>query len=277
MPMSALPRIPTEARLFRKGESLYKAGQPVTCIYLLQTGLVAAGDQQIVAPQLAGEEALWGVTHWTHSATAVNDTRALELPIESAQALIEGSPTLVKLFARSVAAKHRSTLISAAEIKREQDPTPCAPHHVVKLFAVIFHVIEYTSKPTPLGGDESAVEYPVNWPAFKKYAQRVFLESPVRLEQAINLLVKLDYARLQMVKCETDPDAPDELGFVHFKRIEGIREFFQFYRQQYYGGTAIARDQVTASNAAFLTAIEQWNQQGKVELGGQQSDQRQAS
>jgi hypothetical protein len=265
--------MPTEPRLFRKGESLYKAGEPVRFVYLLQTGLVVASDQQIVSPQLAGEEALWGASVWTHSATAVNDTRALELPIELAQAMIEGSPMLVKLFVRSVAAKQRATLVSAAEIKRENESTPCASHHVVKLFAVIYHVIEYTAaKSKDVEG-----ELTVNWPAFKKYAQRVFLESPVRLEQAVNLLVKLGYGRLQMVKCETDPDAPDELGFVHFKNIDGIQDFFQFYRKHYYSGAAIDPASLRPQQMEFLAAIEAWNKQGKVELGGQQPDHSQAS
>jgi len=92
-----------------------------------------------------------------------------------------------------------------AGLRAEHDSTPCPPGRVTRLFAVIHQAATYT-------GTRKKGEVVVVWPTFKKYCQRTFLESPVRLEQAVNILVKLRLATLEMIPCETDPEAPDELG-----------------------------------------------------------------
>jgi hypothetical protein len=70
------------------------------------------------------------------------------------------------------------------------------------------------------------------WPSFRKYCQRVFGESPVRLEQLVYLLSTLGYVELEMVKSDTDPDGPEELGFVRFKDIAQIENFAEFFKKR---------------------------------------------
>ncbi len=266
-----MARSPLESfKLFKRGETLFSVGEPADRVYLLQSGIAsvsvaragrAVEISQVNAPQLLGQEALWGFATWGATAVANNDVRVIEVPIARAQELLSNGSPLLKVYGRAILAKQKAISESLLEIKLESDPVPCPPKRVTQLFAVIFHVSRQSGTRK---GDSTTVV----WPAFKKYAQRVFLESPVRLEQAVNLLVKLGLAQLEMVKCETDPEAPDELGFVHFNRLERVQAFFQAYRQHHYSGdpTALTEGDTDGINSAILREIEAWNRIGKVEV-----------
>jgi hypothetical protein len=144
-------------------------------------------------------------------------------------------------------------------IKLEADPTPCAPARVVKLFATVYQVASYT-------GTYKNGAMVVTWPTFKRYAQRTFLESPVRLEQAVNILVKLGYARHEMIPCETDPDAPDEVGFVHFTDLDRVKRFFEYCRKVRNSPSDGHPLEADEANLAILREIAEWNSIGRVEL-----------
>jgi CRP-like cAMP-binding protein len=257
-----------QSRVFKRGDFIYRAGEPVTHIYLIQSGLasvtVTRGNKkieiaQVIAPQLLGEEALWGSVCWETSAVANNDVRAVPVEIATARTLFTSGSPLVQLYAKSIVHKQQAWVDSILQIKLESDPTPCAPDRVVKLFATIYHVASYT-------GTQKKGATVVVWPTFKKYSQRTFLESPVRLEQAVNILVKLGYAEHEMIPCETDPEAPDELGFVHFKDLDRVKKFFEFYRGQHFSGSGGLTPKPDEANLAILQEIEIWNAKGKVEL-----------
>jgi hypothetical protein len=173
--------------------------------------------------------------------------------------LTSGAP-MIKAFVRGLLEKQRSWWSSLIDIKTEVDPTPCPPERVTKLFAVIYQVASYT-------GTRKKNETTVVWPTFKKYCQRTFLESPVRLEQAVNILVKQGCARLEMIPCETDPEAPDELGFVHFSDLDRVKSFYEFYRALYFTppkGDGLP--QTDKANLAILREIDEWNKNGRVTL-----------
>jgi hypothetical protein len=178
-----------------------------------------------------------------------------------AMALIGGGSQLVKVYTKGVMEKLRAASESLLSIKLESDPTPCPPDRIVKLFATIHTVASYTGTRK---GDATVVV----WPAFKKYSQRTFLESPVRLEQAVYILVKAGHAKLEFIPCETDPEAPDELGFVHFLNLDAVKAFFEFYRKRHFGagGALMVGDAEDEGNMAILQAIDEWNKRGKVEL-----------
>jgi CRP-like cAMP-binding protein len=259
-------------QLFKRGQAIYKAGDAATHIYLVQSGLVSVNAtrqgtvievSQVIANHILGEEALSGATHWSLDAVANNDVRLLPIPLAQARKLLDSGPALLKVYSNALLEKQKAWSNSLLDIKLESDPTPCPASHVVKLFAALYHTATYT-------GDSKNGVTKVVWPTFKKYAQRVFLESPVRLEQAVNILVKLGYARLEMIPCETDPDAPDELGFVHFSDLDRVRSFFEFYRGHYFsaarGMPASRSPGADETNLAILSEIESWNALGKVEM-----------
>lgn len=275
-----------EPKVFRKGEVIYHASEPATHVYLIQSGLVAlmhpAGDTwleigKVTAPQLFGEEVLWGAEVSQSTATALNDTRVIMIPADLARTFFDRMPAALKLVFRSMIQKQNSLQGELQSVRMESDPTPCPAGAVTKLFATLYTVASYSGTAK---GDETQVV----WQTFKKYAQRTFLESPVRLEQAALILVKLGLARLEMVQSDSDPEAPEELGFVYFRNLELVRDFFQFYREHSFKNDlidALDAPSIPKDRSQFFRAVleelEQWNREGRVTLPTAEEDTSEAA
>jgi CRP-like cAMP-binding protein len=228
---------------YKKGEVIFKEGDRLTSIYFIQSGLVSVqaikGDKkteicQLATAQVVGEEALFASAPkpMAYSAIALNDTVCIEVPIPGLVVEVQNTPQLSRLLMKSLSEKEKSLMAEIKSLKQERDTSACPPENVSKVFGVIFHVANF------IGEKKKDAPVRVNWPNFKKYAQRIFLESPVRLEQAIHLLVKLKLATMEMVKDPTDPEADEELGFVHFPNLPLIEKFFDFYQNHFYRGGA---------------------------------------
>jgi signal-transduction protein with cAMP-binding, CBS, and nucleotidyltransferase domain len=183
-----------QPRIFRRGETILKAGFAVNEVYLIQSGLasiqVSRGGKmleiaQAGSGQLLGEEALWGAKLWSVTVIANNDVRATPMDLKQAFGQLASAAPYFKVLMKGLVEKQRANWSSLVELKASDASEPCPPSCVTQLFAVIHQSASYTGTKKPNG------ETSVTWPAFKKYCQRTFLESPVRLEQAINILVKL--------------------------------------------------------------------------------------
>ncbi len=223
----------TGTKSYAKGDVLYRQGDPAGKIFLLQTGLVSVtitkptGPVEIfqaTAPQIVGAEAIEGAPIYENSAIALNATTVIEVTAETTHQALEKIAPGLKQLVMSILAKYQASLSEIRRLKLSDDPTPCPSELTAKLFATIYHVVMYTAPKAKDGWHR------IVWPTFRKYCQRVFLESPVRLEQAVYLLVHLGYAKLEMVKNEIDPDEPDELGFVQFKDLDQLKSFSEFAR-----------------------------------------------
>lgn len=220
---------------FKKGDTLFKSGTPANRLYIIQQGLVsillADAEESIelfkaAQPQLIGEEVLAGKPEFETTAIAVNDTSAIEVKSVELQALLKSSLPLTKFLINGLLAKESLLAGELRTIRSEAESLPCPLGTLSKTFAVIFHVAQYT-------GTTKNSAITVNWNNFRKYCQRVFLESPVKLENMMHILKKVRFVDMQYVKSEIDPDAPDELGFIHFKEIQQIGSFAEFMRANY--------------------------------------------
>lgn len=222
-------------KTYTKGQALFKQGEPVRSVFFLQTGLVGMSvasqtgrveTYQATAPQVVGSEALHGGAVYETTATALNDTAVIEFPASvAAQAVAKSAPAYQFILMGLI---NKITAIQAElrSIKLQSDPTPCPPALTAKMFATVFHVVSYQ-------GTKKDDALRIVWPSFRKYCQRVFGESPVRLEQLVYLLSTLGYADLEMVKSDTDPDGPEELGFIRFKDIAQIENFSEFFKTRF--------------------------------------------
>jgi hypothetical protein len=257
-----------QPKLFRRGETIFKAGEPIEVLYIVQSGIAAVSVDrggknleivQVGTGQLLGEDAIWGRKQWSATAVANNDVRALPNEVAEALKLLNSGTALIQMFIKGVVEKERNWWNTLLEIRGEADPTPCPPEKVTQLFAVLYQTATYT-------GTVKKGATVVVWPAFKKYCQRVFLESPVRLEQAVNILVKVGAAKLEMIPCETDPEAPDELGFVHFTDLERVKRFYEFYRAASTARPGKNQPAPKADDTSrdILREIAEWNRNGKV-------------
>ncbi|MCM0606391.1 MAG: Crp/Fnr family transcriptional regulator [Xanthomonadaceae bacterium] len=253
---------PKDVKQVKRGDPLFSADKQLTASYMIQSGLanlIAKKDGipiEIVKAgigHIVGEEIMWGAKTYSTSCVAENDIKAKLIPLRQMLAQVEASSPVLKLFLRSLSEKQKQWWTELVTLKGKVDTIPCPPEFITKLFAVIYHTASYT------GEWKKSGNLVVVWPSFKKYCQRIFLESPVRLENAVYILVNSGITELEMIPCETDPDAPDELGFVHFKDIEKVKRFYEF--------TIKLNEFPTLDPGEFKTIIEgiaEWNRLGKI-------------
>jgi CRP-like cAMP-binding protein len=224
-----------DAKVFQRGERIYGLGEPAEKLFIVQSGMVSLtyteGGRSLevvraIANSLIGEEVLCGAPTYRLTAIAVNPTSVIEIPAAAGTALLDSAPAETRSLIRALAAKEDAVCRELKALKLEDDTSTCPPELLAKLFAVVYQVASYT------GADKKGARV-VNWLAFRKYCQRIFLESPVRVEQVVYLLSRAQLAKLEMVKSETDPDGPEELGFVHFFNLDRLKRFSDFCHQRY--------------------------------------------
>lgn len=262
-------------RVFKKGESLYREGEKAQSVFLIQSGSVSLTLHRnknnidlctLGGSQIAGEHALSGIATHPHTATAMAETKAVELPVEALKAQIEAAPQLLKVLTKSFSDKLKVVMKELQSARLEKDNTPCPAEQTAKIFGTLFHTVKSKGEV----GKDGVVKAP--WPLMKSYAQKVFLEHPKRFEMAVNIFVKLGFGKFEMVKPEDDPNAAPEIGFVHFTDISLIEQFFEFYQYYYFKGgkTDLLKTDERMINLVSalleLGAAEQMDRHGTVRL-----------
>lgn len=229
----------SSVKVYKRGETLFKEGEKALSLFLIQSGSVVlqlVRQKQTIdlctlsSNQIVGEHCLWGATTHPHTAVAHSETKVIELPVDGVKAQLEAASQLQKFLVKGLSDKMKIVMRDLQSMKMERDNTPCPPDQTAKIFGTVYHVAK--SK----GEVQSDGSVSVPWPLMKQYAQRVFLESPKRLEMAANIFVKLGWAKYEMAKPEDDPEAPEEISFVHFQDINLIEQFFEFYQYYHFKG-----------------------------------------
>ncbi|CAN5401696.1 hypothetical protein BH10BDE1_BH10BDE1_20090 [soil metagenome] len=226
------------SRIVKKGEVIFKEGEKATVLYLIQSGQVSLQITRgkpielfsVGANQVVGDHVLAGTMTNPHSAVALVETKILELPLEAVKTQLEGASQIVKLLSKSLMDRSKLLQAELKSIRMERDSQPCPPDQLAKIFATLFHVSNMKGEKQKDGA------LLVPWPVTKQYAQRVFLESPKRLEMAARVFVKLGLASFVMEKNEEDPEAPDEIGKLILKNASLIEWVFEHWQYYYFKG-----------------------------------------
>lgn len=224
-------------KVYKKGEVLFKEGDKIQNIIYIQSGGVSQclirGKKnidlfQLGANQVLGEICLLGQpTHFT-SAIATAETKTLEVPIDIFKAQYDTLPQAMRLFNKSLIERLKATTTEAKSNRLEKDSSPCPEDQVAKIFGAMFFSANHK------GEKQKDASVEVDWNIMKNYAQRIMGESPKRLEQAINVLIKLKLAKFTMGKLPEDPDGPDVIQQVTFFNLPIVEAFFEFYQYYYY-------------------------------------------
>jgi hypothetical protein len=228
-------------KTYNKGDVLFKEGDKAQSVFLIQSGSVSVflprskkniELYQISSGQVIGEQVLTGANQYNSSAIALAETKVIELPAEALKAQVEAAPQIAKLLIKSLGTKLKLMFTDLKSFKLERDPSPCPPNQVPKVFAEIFHIAKHL-------GQVKDNKHVVNWRSMKQYAERIFLENPKRLENAVMVLAKLKLAELEFGKpeeAEEDeklaqalPEVLLRINFLDLPRVEQFFEFFQFY------------------------------------------------
>lgn len=226
----------TGPKVFKKGELLYKEGDKIQNLLVIQSGsasqVLVRGKKNIEiyklgASQVLGEGGVLGSGQHLTSAIANSETTVLEVPAESLRQQTEALSPLMKMFVKSLIDRLKVATTDARSFKSTSESTPCPEEVVAQVFGAIFIAATLRGEKV-----EKSTEIVLDWNFFRTYAQRVLGQSPKRLEQALNIMVKLKAARYEMGDAPKEGNAPPELVRVYLNNLPAIEAFVEFY--QYY-------------------------------------------
>ncbi len=227
------------AKTFKKGEYLFKDGDKITGLLLIQSGGVTLGltrnkkmveIAQLGSSQVLGEQSLLGATTFNVSAIATVETKVLEVPIDIFKQAIEGLPQPIKIFIKSLNERLKNANADVRAGKLEKDSSPAPEEQIARIFGTVFHC----ARQKGVKDEKNQGRITVDWLSMKQYAQRVFGDSPKRMEQAICVLVKLKIAQFEMGRPPDDPEGAEQIMKVHFFDLAIVESFFEFYQYHYF-------------------------------------------
>lgn len=233
----------TPGRVIKKGEFLFKEGDKISSIHLIQSGSVSVClnrpkkniDIMPLGPsQVLGEQALSGLGQYPFSAIATVETKVIDIPVDTFKQAIDGSPQMIKFLVKSLLDRLKFTTNEVKSNKMEKDTSPCPEDQVAKAFGSLFHAANHKGTKDPKNPELVTIE----WDMFKHYVQRVFGESPKRLEQSLSILVKLKLAQFEMGRPPEDPEGPEMIMKVQLSDLAAVEAFFEFYQYYYFKGGA---------------------------------------
>jgi CRP-like cAMP-binding protein len=237
-------------KILKKGEVLFKEGEKIQNILFLQKGNVQCFLPRkrnlelfnLGTGQILGEQAFISNANYPFSAVCTSEVTLLEIPVDFTRQQIESQQSL-KVIIKSLSERLKNSLAEIKTMKLEKDSTPCPDDQISKAFGALYHTVKHK-------GEESAPgSYEIGWLQLKQYAQRVFLESPKRIEQTLLLLVKLKLAKIES-KSQDHSDSSDETQIISFKNIEVIENFFEYF--QYYYFKAMKPDLLKVEDTCLL-------------------------
>ena len=229
-------------KVAKKGEFLVKEGDKISSLILIQTGGVSLCLNRnkknidifpLGSSQVLGELGLLGGGSHAFSVYATTETKFMEFPLEAAKTQIEASGQFLKLLLKSLLERVKVATNEVKSQKMEKDSSPAPEDQIAKIFGSIYHTASHKGKKED---EKDPSKITVEWTQMKQYAQRIFGESPRRLEQAVTLLVKIKMAAFVMGKPVDDPEGADEIHRVIIHDLGAVEAFFEFYQYHYFKG-----------------------------------------
>ncbi len=224
-------------RRFKKGEILFREGDPCQQLYIIKSGRVSLFLERsgrkieilsLTTSQVMGEQGVFANAKHMFSAEAQTETKVLEVPLDVVKEQMGQSPPGVKLVMKSVVDEVKQARTSLKSFKMETDKSACPQPLVVRAFTLLNLVTRHAGK-VETEGSELAGQ--VDWSVIKLYASRMFLESPARMRSLLDLLLKLGHCELGFAKNE---DGEEELKTVKIHSLQLIEDFAEFYQYHYY-------------------------------------------
>jgi CRP-like cAMP-binding protein len=229
------------AKIVKKGEVLFKEGDKITSIQVIQAGSVNICLSRskknidiatVGSSHALGEQGIFGQGAHSFTAIAAQETKVTEIPIEAFKQAVENSTPMVKVLAKSMSDRLKTSMAELKSLKMEKDTTPCPEDQVAKAFGVVFHTANHKGAKDAKEPKKVSIDYTL----YKQYSQRVFGESPKRLESVLSILVKLKLASFEMGRPPEDPEGPEMIMKVNLFDISAIEAFFEFYQYFYFKG-----------------------------------------
>lgn len=225
-------------KTYKRGDVIYKEGDKITHVIFVQTGAV---QQTLLrnkknvevstcgANSVLGEAGVVGVPTYNIAAVAAQETKTLEVPLDTFKAQIEAAPQFLKMLIKSFGERLHKAMQEIRSQKMANDSTPCPDDSVPQVFGAIFFTVSHKGVK-----QKDGKSYEIDWMVFRQYCQRIMGESLKRVEGAVDILVKMKLANYVMGKPPEDPEGPDQKMAVMFFDLQPIEAFFEFFQYYYY-------------------------------------------
>lgn len=225
-------------KVLKKGEYLFKEGDKIQSVWIVQSGQVSLCLQKnkkhieimtVGAGYVFADLIVQGILTHNFSAMTTNEVKAVEVPLDNFKQQFDALHPVHKTFVKGLSEKLKWTMAEVKTVRLEKDPSPCPDECIPQVFGSIFHVLNHK-------GLKEAGSAKVEWMTLRQYSQRVFGESLKRLESATQVLVKLGLAEYIMGKSPDDPEGKDEIQGFMIRDLTGLEAFFEFYQYYYFKG-----------------------------------------
>jgi len=229
----------SNVKTYKKGDVIFNEGDKIDKILFVKQGQVSLclvrpkGNVELAllpSGHVAGEGALFGQSTHNVTAIAVKESLIFEMPVAPMKAHADQANAFFQMLLKASVEKQKVLFADIKSLKAEKDKSPCPPEVTAKLFATLFYSAKAKGKPVG-----EFLEVP--WPAMKSYAQRLFMEPPSRLENALLLLKKLGHVELEYGKDPEDLENEEEvLLSVKINELNVVESFFEFYQHYFFKG-----------------------------------------
>lgn len=231
----------SDAKVIKKGQFLFKAGEKIQSVYVIQSGQVNVCVQKnnkifdimtVGNGYVFADLVVLGTGVYLYSGLAQQELTVNEIPVDVFKAQYEALSPVHKSFIKTMADRLKWSVNEVKNAKQEKSALPCPDESIPRVFGSIFHVLNHK-------GLKEDAKAKVDWNTLKNYSQRIFGESPKRVEQITQILVKLKLGAYMMGRdpISADQDGPETeiLGFQCFD-LPALEAFFEFYQYYYYKG-----------------------------------------
>lgn len=260
-------------RTVKKGELIFKEGDKAQHLYLVQSGSATAQLLRakpielfhIAQGSIAGEHALMGISINPFSAVATQEVKVLELPVEAVKAQLEGLQGVQKICLKSFLDRIKVFQSEIKSARLEKDSSACPPDQLAKIFGTLFLIAKTKGEPQPDGS------FSLNWVSARQYGQRVLIESPKRLEQLADLLVKLNVAEWVMQKdpeLENDPNAPLEKSKLILRDLNLIEDTLEHWQYYFFKGGKLDFLKTEEKVMQVVAALAEYSKTTEVDRSG---------
>jgi hypothetical protein len=231
----------SDVKVVKKGQFLFKAGDKIQTVYVIQSGQVnicLQKNNKIIDIMTVGNGYVFadltvlGTSVYLYSGLAQQELKVTEIPLDIFKAQYESLNVNYKSFIKTMAEKLKWAVNEVKNSKQERSAVPCAEESVPRAFGSIFHVLNHK-------GLKENNKAKVDWLTLRNYSQRIFGESPKRIEQVTQILVKLKLGEYILGKDpnNVDPEAPEtEIQGFEIYDLPALEAFFEFYQYYYFKG-----------------------------------------
>lgn len=230
----------SDVKVIKKGQYLFKSGEKIQSVFIIQSGQVSLclqRNNKIIDVMTVGigyvfaDQIVLGAAQYVYCALALQELKVTEVPVETFKVQFEALNPLNKTFIKGMAERLKWAINEVKSSKNEKNSVPCSEEAIPRVFGALFHVLNHK-------GIKDENKAKIDWLTLKNYSQRVFGESPKRLEQITQILVKIKQGEYVMGKDPNNPDeeAPSEIQGFEIYDLPSLEAFFEFYQYYYYKG-----------------------------------------